>query len=522
SAITTSLSTMELLHSQFLRRMSSYHTLDGLKIYGFLTTGWYKEMLTVGSYDFDTHEMYISDYMNARSAYWTGGLRYELQDDGTYFIWDAIDMCFCNMSEDLDAQGEYWVDTAAEKIYVYGEPENCHILGGEGQMISLDGGFVSFIGLDFYNSADVVISAYGDGITVERCSFAGCDAEYAVHLEIPEDANASGPAAGTTVRDCEFSNCAGNGLFIEGCRRNLNQFLGEANVTVDNCYFTECNLVVSNTAALRVNTSGATVTHNYFYSTSWGGIDYGRTSFMTAKYNVFDRVCYNGDDIGVVYSWDFPVMFGNVFSNNLFHAGSGGMTGRFCAYLDNSTGTEFKSNILYDCGHGVVSNGNRDNYVHDNVIINTDDSETPIEVRDGGTVITQEAGRTGDFSAVLSDHNYIEWKAFIDRIAANPDLRALIAERLPHLLTYTADVTRWNEPEFVLNIVVDVTGNRYLNPTAHTYEYSDALKLFGNYEGNMGYTLEENPLFVNPTIGDYRIREGVDFPDIEFEKIGRY
>ena len=243
---------------------------------------------------------------------------------------------------------------------------------------------------------------------------------------------------------------------------------------------------------------------------------------MTAKYNVFDRVCYNGEDIGVVNSWDFPIMVGNVFSNNLFHAGSGGMTGRFCAYLDNSTGTEFSSNILYDCGHGVVSNGNRDNYVHDNVIINTDDSDTPIEVRDGGTVITQEAGRTGDFSEVLANHNYIEWKAFVDRVAANPDLRALIAERVPHLLTYTADITRWSEPEFVLNIVVDVTGNRYLNPTAKTYEYSDALKLFGNYEGNVGYTLDENPLFVNPAIGDYRIREGVDFPDIEFEKIGRY
>jgi hypothetical protein len=29
-------------------------------------------------------------------------------------------------------------------------------------------------------------------------------------------------------------------------------------------------------------------------------------------------------------------------------------------------------------------------------------------------------------------------------------------------------------------------------------------------------------VFVNPTLGDYRIREGADFPDIEFEKIGRY
>ncbi|MBQ2469077.1 MAG: hypothetical protein II503_05265, partial [Clostridia bacterium] len=37
-----------------------------------------------------------------------------------------------------------------------------------------------------------------------------------------------------------------------------------------------------------------------------------------------------------------------------------------------------------------------------------------------------------------------------------------------------------------------------------------------------GFTLDENPLFVNPSRGDYRIRDGVDFPDIHFEEIGRY
>jgi len=32
----------------------------------------------------------------------------------------------------------------------------------------------------------------------------------------------------------------------------------------------------------------------------------------------------------------------------------------------------------------------------------------------------------------------------------------------------------------------------------------------------------ENPLFVNPTFGDYRIREDADFANIPYEKIGRY
>ena len=41
-------------------------------------------------------------------------------------------------------------------------------------------------------------------------------------------------------------------------------------------------------------------------------------------------------------------------------------------------------------------------------------------------------------------------------------------------------------------------------------------------EGNNACSFAENPLFVNPTLGDYRIRDGAEFPDIHFEDIGRY
>ena len=54
------------------------------------------------------------------------------------------------------------------------------------------------------------------------------------------------------------------------------------------------------------------------------------------------------------------------------------------------------------------------------------------------------------------------------------------------------------------------------------YNVADEIKQYGEVYDNTVFTEEENPLFVNPTIGDYRIRDDVDFPDIEFEKIGRY
>ena len=522
-ATTTGVTTMELTHPQLISRIRGYHTLDGLKIYGFLTFGWYKEMLTVGSYDEETHEMFISDYYKARSAEWTGGLRWEQNEDGTWTIKDDVDMCFCNVSEELDLAGEFWIDVANQKMYVYGEPDNYHILGGSGRMITVDGGFVSFIGLDFLNSSSEMLYASGDGVTLEYCEFAGCNGEYGARISIPENANASGMAVGTTVRGCEFRNCASNGLYIEGCRKGLNKYRGQANVLVDNCFFTECNLVESNTGALRFLTSGATATHNYIYSTCWEGIDYRGTSFLTAKYNVFERVCYNGDDTGAVNAFDDVDTICNLISNNLFLSCNGGKVGRYCAYLDNSTGTEFCSNIIYDCSAAVMCNGNRDNSVHDNVVIDFSDSFAGITVKDDNTVATTEAGSTGDFSKILAHDTYKHWKTFVDKLASDELLWALIAEKAPHLLNYTVDPADWESPNFVFNIVSTVTGNIFFNQKGLYPEYSDALKQFGTYENNVGYTLEDNPIFVNPALGDYRIREDVtDFPDIEFEKIGRY
>ena len=47
--------------------------------------------------------------------------------------------------------------------------------------------------------------------------------------------------------------------------------------------------------------------------------------------------------------------------------------------------------------------------------------------------------------------------------------------------------------------------------------------VFSDVGDNVDVTgLDENPIFVNPTVGDYRIRPGCGFFDIEIEKMGRY
>ena len=50
----------------------------------------------------------------------------------------------------------------------------------------------------------------------------------------------------------------------------------------------------------------------------------------------------------------------------------------------------------------------------------------------------------------------------------------------------------------------------------------EMLEKFGIAEGNLKFTINDNPYFVNPSIGDYRIIEDADFHKIPYEKIGRY
>ena len=52
--------------------------------------------------------------------------------------------------------------------------------------------------------------------------------------------------------------------------------------------------------------------------------------------------------------------------------------------------------------------------------------------------------------------------------------------------------------------------------------YDEDATQYCNITPDTGYTLKENPFFVNPTIGDYRMRDDAEFSKIPFESIGRY
>ena len=504
-------------HPLFVRKFATYHTLDGLLLYGYLTTGWYKDLLTTGDYTVDSNGKYVFRIPDPREAR-MGCLRYLPEFDSRH--WSKI--AVVNISEELDAAGEYWIDKDAGVIYVYDPQSDYHITGGS-TMLTLDNvEYVSFVGLSFLNSDGNMIWSHSHprGLTLDGCRFSGCSADKMVEL----DGGKTGIPYDITVRNCEFSVAAGTGLSIRGI--NSDDLFGTSTgVLVDNNYFTLTNLVKGNMGALKVEVSTPVITHNYFKKCYWEGVDFRGTVNMLAEYNVFDQVCYNGDDTGVLNNWNSVDRCGNVVRHNLFLNIVGGTNGRYCLYLDDTAGTQVYSNIFYNVWNTVMNNGiSKYNTFCDNVIINPDEtSGTGCKYSLGGTELVDAAAAAGDVSTVTTSEYYNRWVNAFAYFDSHPETKAQAAEMWPGYFDITLDLDRWQDDEFGLNASLVITGNREINKTGAEKVYEEMIAKHSVIENNLYYTPDENPLFVNPTVGDYRIRDDVtDFPDIEFEKIGRY
>ena len=162
------------------------------------------------------------------------------------------------------------------------------------------------------------------------------------------------------------------------------------------------------------------------------------------------------------------------------------------------------------------------NYI-DNVSISLSSAPSSIACDTGAAEYMVEMMEAGNPEAVAAHEFYGGWKRSIDFYRDNPDLIELLRDTWPGYFDIHYDLENWDTPEFCLSPSLVITGNMEFSVSGDPVEYKDIVLRYSTVENNRGISLKENPLFVNPTLGDYRIRDDVtDFPDIEFEKIGRY
>ena len=123
---------------------------------------------------------------------------------------------------------------------------------------------------------------------------------------------------------------------------------------------------------------------------------------------------------------------------------------------------------------------------------------------------------------------YNEWKAVLEQLSDPDSPRTKVfRERWPDIFNVTLDLSDLSDPNCCLATNNTVTGNRYFDFNGE--RGTDTMNRFGENSAavstirdNEYYTTADNPLFVNPSVGDYRLKEGTGFPDFHFEEIGRY
>lgn len=473
----------------------SFSTVEGMKITGMLRTGWFYDTFAVKSYDKTTKYLTL-DYAN--SGFENG---YNLYDYPLAYEGRMTDTIFFhNLAELLDSDGEYWFDTKTCKLYIY-NPQGDYAISTGGTFMTLSEGadYISFVGLEFNTSTQDAVVSYGNYITFKLCTLGNVASEYALRADGVNH---------MTVTECEFFNFVSQGVAITAdANKNL---LLTANNVIDNNYFHDFSLPqYFNASAVTISRDvAAKITHNEFVNGGHSAIRFNNCIDTEIEYNVFNNMMMTTDDFGAVYTWHSESYRDNKIRYNLFMNMAGGA--KYCVYLDDGTsGQQVYGNIFYKVGT-FVFNGGRDNVVRDNIFI-----ETPFLTYNSGVYGLLYDGKPEE---VVNHANYTYM--INNRVKEGEEGYDLWHDRWPILYDFNLDPDRIDETECLFHMV-NYLSNNYVIGTKN-FHWNDMAEMFAEGENNVAFESTENPVFVDPTHGDYSIRDDVDFFKIPYVEIGRY
>ncbi len=519
AAETVSANDLHIKNSMMRRRIESYADISDLRIYGFLTYNWNKETLPVLSYDRETATMTVNgadSYFSQLSG--SGTLRYVDVDGEGNRVWkDDVSFAFLNVPEELDQKGEYVIDKEGRYAYFF-DPEGEYVTPGGPTTVRLyDANNVTFRGLTFIGMNDAAIRATRcSSLTIDQCNFKATSGNEFVVV----DTSVEGVDFDLTLTRNDFDLAPLYAVRVHPYEHGNRRFDWPTTALIDNNRFSMIGVGGDGGTALAIRDfDELTISHNEFVDCQRYAVTYDGCINMTAEYNTFLRCMYNSDDGGIFYTGNDREQYNNVIRYNLFYPSLW-----YGVYVDDGgIGTEVFGNLFYGIGSAVCIHDGRDNYVHDNYLVNTG-GQTGVSVTDGyvserlagGPDLSDRNNRWGDF--------YHSWLDLFEMINGNADFLALMHEARPELFTLSTDPADADEANFVLSPANTLTNNVTVtsDPEKKPVSVLDTVREYCTVEGNRAYGTDENPCFVNPTAGDYRIRDGADFPYFPYELIGRY
>ena len=480
--------------------MDELHSYDGVKLVGCFTYEWLTEILEVGSYD--------------KSS---GILAFKKGPDNG--VSDTFKHCFyiTGAPEFLDYDGEYWVDTDKGELYIY-KPAGNYVLSTHGTFIYMKQGVsnLSFVGLDFRGTTgDAIFGESCDNITIDRCNIFGTGGEWAVGFSHGNAYKYLG-SRNIKVTNSELSCLAGGGIRAYG-NRDLYDLVEHDGTFIDNNAIHDYGIIYEATTGISITCfAGATVSHNEIYNAPRYAVDFnGQCREINLEYNVIHHVMKNSADGGSFYHGASYVARGNKIRYNLFY-GITPNSGSFGIYLDDGmSGQEVYGNIFYDCGNdSILIGGGRDHKIYGNVSINHFAGHDAV----WDTHKYYSMGQAGE----LDDGHFnllLNWAKSLPK--EGTEQYKVWYAKWPEIFSYNFDLTNFDDPASVMAPVNAIYDN-YAFGEDCSFNITEVTERFGDVRNNLCFGFDENPIFTNPTVGDYSIREGADFMDNHYELIGRY
>ena len=477
-----------------VEKFSSY---EGLKVNGFLRTGWFADCFPVKSYDKE-NAILTFDFDDPIS--FDNGFpldTYVLMYEGR----TADLIYFSNLPEFVDIENEFWFDNNTSTLYVYNAKGDYAIDNGV-EFLTLEEGadYITLCGLEFNCTSGNGLIVKSNYFTFDQCKIGNIGGEAAINADVIG-------VHDFTVKNSEFYNFVDTGIFLSSSS-DKKAFEKGNNVIVNN-YFHDFTLPMYFSSAIEVSDDvGTYIAHNEFYQGSHGGIRYNGCIDLVIEYNVFDEMMTRTQDFGAVYTWNSVIERDNHIRYNIFNN---------CHFIsinldDNTCGQHVYGNIFYKSAD-ITQNGGRGNFIHDNIMI------------DGGSV-----------SSGWGLYNYIV-NGNPEDVVNSEHYRRLVAnkhkpqkgdknydkwyERWPEMYDFSIDPADVGKEHCLFTTITYLENNVRIDDDGK-FTIPEMTEMFGEAKNNVGYKLDENPFFVNPSIGDYSIREGADFADNHFAKIGRY
>ena len=270
-----------------------------------------------------------------------------------------------NLLEELDIEGEYYIDKAKNRLYIYPPQSNNYNV----VLTSLNDVMFDINGASYVTLKDINMTSNNLSFKISGGSKkAVFDSGFIRYNQ----------ARAGNIGDCTESGIknyyiydVNGGVSISGGDMET---LEKANNFIENCEFENfARLQKTYNSAISVSGVGNRIVHNEIHEAEHLAMTPGGVNNIIA-YNEFYDVCKNTDDAGVIYGGRAYLLRGNRIMYNYFHDIESETTGSFGVhgvYLDDGfSGGIVVGNVFENLTGTAIFFAGKDNYAANNVFIN--------------------------------------------------------------------------------------------------------------------------------------------------------